>query len=987
MHNIQRWRFGPFEADAAERRLLRDGQVVPLTQKSFALLGCLLSRPGRLFTKAELFDTVWAGTVVTDAALSRVIRELRIALGDDANAPRYIATAHRLGFRFVALVSLDRQDAESGQPPASAQPRMLVGRDPELAILDAALANARVGKRQVVFVTGEAGIGKSALVETFIERHAGRSDLSAAQGRCVEQYGTGEAYLPILEALESLARQLGADVVRNVLARYAPAWLAQLPWLAHDADPKGAQALAQRALADTTAQRMLREIAQALEVLAADRPIVLWLEDLHWSDPSSLAVVSFLAGRRDPARLLLIGSFRPAEVRVGDSPLHRLALQLTQRGQASELELDLWDLPAVVDYLKARFGGATGMAVDDLGAFVHRRTDGHALFTVAIVDDLVRRRSLTMVDSAWALAGSVAELGGGLPDDLRQLVLDQIERLPENDRRLIEAAAVAGTDFSAAALAAALQADTAETEDRCARLAQQGRFLRTRAVAAAAWPDGTASAGFGFVHALYWQGTYEQVPQTRRADWHRRIGLRQEQAYGTQCALIATELAMRFEAARDVERSLRYLQLAGSGALSRCAYPEAIELLRHALMLVPELPADQQARSELDLALPLGAALMASQGYASDDVEATYQRALALCDAGASPGQFERVLRGLWNVAFLRADLNRARQMAGRLLAQAEATNNTRLAADAHTKLGQTCIHLGDLAAARDHLEKAFVLSTDTDDVTLLRDAPRVAIYLSWALWYTGFPAQALHQADEASRLAGLAASPHSTAFALGYGAQLNYWCGDVAQEIALARQLSSLSTEYGITYWRLLADFSLARASGRGGDRPRDTNRMRRAMHAMRSAGGLVGIPYMLCVVAEAELASGRLDAAREALAESSSLVSSNGNALYAAESLRLQGEVALADSSDPQRLELAEQHFISALTLASGQGARSLELRAATSLARLWAGGGQVARAIELLAPAFASFNEGLETVDLVRAKLLLDELAGRRGAQQPA
>ena len=218
MQSTQRWRFGPFEADAREHTLSRDGQAVPLTRKSFALLATLLGRPGRLFTKTELFDTVWAGTVVTDAALSRVIREIRVALGDDAGAPRYIATAHGLGFRFVALVSLDSQ-ADRSNAPAAAADHGLVGREAELARLDRALADTRAGRRQVVFVTGEAGIGKTALVEAFLQRQAAGADLWAAQGRCVAQYGVADAYLPILEGLEGLAGQIGADTLHDALAR------------------------------------------------------------------------------------------------------------------------------------------------------------------------------------------------------------------------------------------------------------------------------------------------------------------------------------------------------------------------------------------------------------------------------------------------------------------------------------------------------------------------------------------------------------------------------------------------------------------------------------------------------------------------------------------------------------------------------------------------------------------------------------------------
>ncbi len=666
MQSTPQWQFDSFRVDAQESTLWRGDEPVAVTRKALVLLMTLLGRPGSLFTKAELFETVWAGSVVSDAALSRLIHELRVALGDDAGAPRYIATAHRLGFRFIAPVVF-APAAGAGEPlslsASSSRSKRLVGRDEQLDGLDDALVKVRAGQRQVVLVTGEAGIGKTALVQAFIDRHAGHGDLRIAQGRCVDQYGPGEAHLPILEALEQLSAQVGTPAMLAVLLRYAPNWLAQLPWLAQDA---GAAAPAAAEPGEVTPQRMLREITQALEVLAAQVPMVLWLEDLHWSDPSSLALIAFLAGRRDPARLMLIGSFRPADAQLGGSPLRGLGLRLTQRGQASEIELGLLDAAAVTMYLQQRLGPTARVAFDELGAFVHRRTEGHALFVVATVDDLVARGALQQDGGDWSLRGPVAELGIGLAGSLLRLVNDRIERLAADDRRLVEAAAVAGADFSVAALAAALQATVADTEERCARLAAQGQFLRSRA--SVAWPDGTLAPAYGFLHAVYWQGVHEQVPLSRRADWHRRIGLRQEQAYGAQCSTIAAELAMRFEIARDNERTLRYLEMAGAGALSRCAYPECIELLRNALALVGERPAEQQARLELDLLLPLGAALMAAQGYASNEVDESYRRALQLCAVCGRPGELERVTRGQWNVSFLRADLAGALALAAKLL-------------------------------------------------------------------------------------------------------------------------------------------------------------------------------------------------------------------------------------------------------------------------------------------------------------------------------
>ena len=394
----------------ASEQLLCEGQLVPVTQRAFTLLVTLLARPGQLFTKAELFETVWSGRVVTQAALSRAIHELRAALADDAGTPRFIATAHGLGFRFVAPVAALAPGAT--QPLRQSAERHLAGRDAELRRLDHALEEARAGRRRLVFVTGEAGIGKTALVEAFLERHAQRDALWVAQGRCIEPYGTGDAFLPILEALEQLAGKVGAELLCAVLQRYAPTWLAQLPWLAPDA----ARRPAAPAPGDATPRRMLLELAQALEALAVQQPIGAWLEDLHWSDGSSLAALSFVAGRRDAARLMLIGSFRRAEAPLADSPLHSLALRLEQRGQASEITLPALDEEGFRDLLARRLGEPRDDLVRALGAFLHRRSEGNALFAVTLLDDLIRRGRLRHEDGAWPLLqASLAELGDACP--------------------------------------------------------------------------------------------------------------------------------------------------------------------------------------------------------------------------------------------------------------------------------------------------------------------------------------------------------------------------------------------------------------------------------------------------------------------------------------------------------------------------------------------------------------------------------------------
>ncbi len=925
-----RWRFGPFEADLREQQLRHGATPVPVTRKAFALLGTLLERPGALFTKAELFDTVWPGRVVTDAALSRVIRELRVALADDAGEPRYIATVHGTGFRFIAPVQRvlpDAAPAPAAAPPA-APASQVVGRAAESALLDQLLHAAQSGQRQIAFISGVAGIGKTSLVEDFALRHAG-GRVHIAQGRCIEQYGTGEAYLPLLEAMESLARQAGAAELAALLLRHAPTWLAQLPWLAHEVDA----AALQRATAGATAQRMLRELAQALEMLAAQHTVVLWLEDLHWSDPSTLEAIAFLAGRREPARLLLLASCRPAP-RGGARPLDVLVQRLAQRGQARELPLGLLDEPAVAAYLQRRAPPAPGTDLQALARFVHRRTEGHALFTVAVVDDLERRRELQPGPAGWVLAGPVESLGTGLPDSLRQLVRQQIEQLPADERRAIEAAAVAGPEFAAASVAAALQAAPADVEERLIGLAGVGGLLRARP--AVQWPDGTESSGFAFVHALYWQGCHEGVAPGRRAEWQRRIAEREEQAWGAHSDAIAAELAMRFEAARELPRAVHYLRRAGAMALSRHAYREGVELLMHAARLVERLPEPGRARQELDLLLPLGAAQMALQGYAATEVEATYRRALELCRGCARPGETERTLRGLWNVALVRARLDEAQLAADELVLQAAAAGDRSASFDAFAKLGQTAMHRGDLRSARAHLEHALALPLPAEDGTRQREAPRVLAYLAWVLWYAGEPGLARQRAEQALASARAAGSAHSTAFALGFVGWLHDFLGEAQHMRALAAQQAALSAEHDLLYWRVWSDMLLALAEARLAGSTHSAAacaRMQAALQAFAAQGAEVGVSHFFSALAEAEMSAGRMERARAALAESAALLARNGNAYHAAETRRLQGELARTGGD----LHAARRHFEAAAEQARAQGALALAERARRSLAGL--------------------------------------------------
>jgi predicted ATPase len=943
MNAPRRWRFAPFELDQAEQRLLRAGQGVPLTPKAFALLVLLLQRAGQLVSKHELFATVWAGRAVTDAALARVLRELRLALGDDAARPRYVQTAHGLGLRFVAPV-----DAEQPAAPQAAAPA-LAGREAELQQLRDALQAARAGQRGVLFISAEPGMGKTALLSAAL---AEADDLWVGCGRCIQQYGSEEAYLPMLEALEQLAAQVGAVAMREHLLRYSPAWLVQLPWLAHDV---AADAL-ERALDGRSPARLLREFAQALEVLSRRRPVVLWLEDLHWSDRSSLDVLAFLAGRRDSARLLVLASLRPP---TAQAPLAAWLRQLATQPNCRTLPLRRLDTAALADLACAGLPGSAARAGDALVALLQRRSGGNPLIARAMLFELLRAGRLSEGAEGWQPADAADP---ALPDSLRQLVQAQLDALPTDDQALVEAAALAGASFAAALVAAALQGEADAIGERCARLCGDGGFFQ--ATGFVPWPDGSASAGFAFVHALYQEAVLERVPEGRRASWQRRMAQRLAEAHADDPRPVAAELALRWEAAHDLPQALACLRLAADTALARFAYPESVRLLQRAVGLLPQLPAAGRAERETELLLPLGAALIATQGYAADAVQEVYQRALELArqqSVAGKQGDLERAMRGLWNVALVRADLGQAAALAQELKARAPA-GQAEAQFDAEAKLGQTCMHRGQFDAARSHLEQAL---QQLPAGAAAREAPRVAGYLSWVLWHIGRPDQALAAAERALALAEQGASPHSSAFALGFVAWLHAFRGEWARVRELATAQAQASEEHGLVYWAAWSALLLGLADAEDGQAERGLAVSAAALQAFAAIGAEVGLAHFHSAQAQVCLAHGRIDAARAALAMSEQLLVRNGNAYHAAETLRLRGELAQADGSGGAR-----RWFEQALALAQRQGAQALVLRALTSLARLDGD----AEALQRLREARRGFDEGAATADLRQADRVL-------------
>jgi DNA-binding winged helix-turn-helix (wHTH) protein/predicted ATPase len=985
-----RIRFGAYSVDLAARQLFRGKEALPLRQKTFAVLQYLLLRPRQLVSKAALLNGLWSDTHVRESVLTSCIHEIRDVLGDARRQPRFIETSHGSGYRFIGSIKQDRRRQapnETVREPGSTSKESIVafaapvvGRDAELAQLEHWLASAQAGERQVIFITGEAGIGKTTLVDTLLRRaaevtakkgHVRRAAPAAvwiARGQCIEQYGTDEPFMPLLDALGRLCTRRGAEHVARSLRQHGLTWL--LP--PSGADPSETP---MHEGADISPERMLQQLVEACEALAADRPLVLVLEDLHWSDPSTLDFILRLAQRLEPAQLVVLGTYRPADAHARNHRLRSVVAELQLHGHCMELPVDLLDAAAVDAYLRARFPDRRLPA--GLSKWVHRRTEGNPLFMVNLADYLLVQGGLA--SPPLELQANLTQVG--VPENLRRMIELQIDRLPPEDQQVLEVASVAGVEFSAAALAAGSAAELRAVERRCAALADRGQFIR--ALATADWPDGTIAARYAFVHALYQELLYQRIPPVRRTQLHQQIGRRMESAYGTRAVEIAAELAMHFERSHDHLRAVEYLQHAAATAVRRAAHREAITALTTALELLATVPHNRERTAcELALHMALGSSLVAIHGNADSRVEATFARAQTLGSQLGNAPQILPAIWGLWAHNIVHARYTTALELAQQGLRLATQRNTHFAVGQAHRALMVTYLFLGHLIRAAHH-ETYGLTSIDAETY-----ATRVATYgpdtggahgalLSWLL---GYPDAAERKALAAVDCSRRLSPPFSLASALCFGGMIYSFRGDVAAAQRFAARATRFAGKYGIVPWSAPASIVSGWALTERGAVFEGITKMRSGLEGWRATGASTTQSLHYTVLAEALMKAGQIQAARTALDEALAMIERTGERWFEAEVQRLYGELLLqpARRSIPEaQFKAAEAQFRRALAIARRQRAKSLELRAAMSLSRLWRQQGTTTPARQLLSKTYAWFTEGFATKDLIDAKALLEEL----------
>ena len=661
--------FEPFRIDPVNQCVWRGDVRIALKPKPFAVLQHLIGHAGRLVTHHELLEAIWPDTYVHPEVIRQYILEIRRALGDRITTPRFIQTFPKRGYQFIAPVA-NASTAHLAEPASEVQMR-LVGRTAPLRALLQALNGAQNGRRQIVFVTGEAGIGKTSLVDAFQQEAVGVAGVRLARGHSVEGFGNKEAYYPVFEALAQLMRGSAGALVVSALAAQAPTWFVQFPSLVR---PEQRTAVQQDTLG-ATRERMVRELCEALEAMASTATFVVSLDDLHWADHSTLDVISAIARRREPARLLVVATFRPVDAIVSGSPIKTLKQDLVVHRLASEVTVERLAESDVAEYLSATYLGVGRSAA--LAALIHRHSDGNPLFMRAMLDDLVQRGVLVQVNGAWRITVPLETVDPGAPDTLREMLEMQLRHLTDRERALLACASVAGQRFTVWSVATMLSCDSMEVDAQCADLAERQQFIRVSGTRPL--ENGEVTTELAFSHGLYREVLYRSLGRRDRILFHRRLADGLEH-HASSAHEMAAELAVHCEHAGDCERAVRYSMLAAENATRRYAHREAIAVLEHVQGLVTRLPPEDRAMVDVQVLERIGGASV-ELGDMRRSIECYEATAACASRAGNLAAEAAALMRLAHPAAFV--DLGRAVVACERASRIAASANDTQLEARA----------------------------------------------------------------------------------------------------------------------------------------------------------------------------------------------------------------------------------------------------------------------------------------------------------------
>ena len=839
----------------------------------------------------------------------------------------------------------------------------LVGREHELGVLLERWAWAKDGDGQVVLLSGEPGIGKSRVIRALRERLADEPYMPLSH--YCSPYHTNSALHPVIGLLERAARferdeppEEKLTKLEAVLARSSDRLDEVVPLLAALLGvPTGERYSALALTPEMQKRRTLQVLVDQLAGLAAQQPVLALYEDVHWIDPSTLEFLGLIVERVRELPVLVLITFRPEFQSPWTGQAHVTTLTMSRLGRRQGADL------------VARVTGEKPLPAAIVEQIV-AHTDGVPLFVEELTKTVLESGLLTDAGDRYELAGPLPPLA--IPTTLHDSLMARLDRLAPV-KEVAQIGAIIGREFSYQLLAAVSPLSEADLSSALDQLVQSELIFRRGNP-----PDAT----YSFKHALVQDAAYQSLLKSKRQQLHARIAEELEQGFPDLVESQPELLAQHLTEAGLAERAIPYWRRAGELAAGRSANMEAIAHLSKGLELIGTLPnAAEQLHDELALRLAIGGPLIATKSEAAPEVEQSYSRAWALCDQLGRSADLFPVLRGLWHCYLVRGELQRARDLAERLVVLAEEDGAPLRRALAQRARGTALFFLGRFADAAAALNEGIAI----DDAIAGWDEPNhlllyteragvvCRLYSAWALWFLGFPDRAVETMEAGLALGQRLAHAHSLAFALTWTALLHNFRREFAAAQRRAEAAIDLALEHRLPHW--LAQATICRGFALVGlsQQAEGIAQLRTGLADWNGTGSRVLDTQWLGFLAEAHSRAGQFDNALATADRAAETAAATGECHYRAELDRLRG-VVLAETGDATG---AASWLQRAIDTAQSQQARSLELRAATSLARLWRDQGNRAEAYDLLAPVYGWFTEGFDTADLKDAKALLDEL----------
>jgi len=928
-------------------------------------------------------------------------------------------------------VSQSIKDESILKPPAfleektsSVETPVFVARTRELSKLDEHLSAAISGKGGVIFIAGEAGSGKTALLQESTRRaQEAYPDLLVAMGNCNAYTGIGDPYLPFREILEFLTGdiesrwaagaitrehalrlwenvpiaaqalvEVGPDLIDTFIQRAAltgrarssvsekQGWLNRLDAFL---DRKPVTALSIGALQQVN---LYEQYVRVLHFLEKKNPMLLVIDDLQWVDTGSINLLFHLGRRLSGSRILILGAYRSEEVALGREggrhPLEPLVNEF--RRSFGEVLLNLGQglgQDESREFVNEVLDKEPNRLDESFREMLHRQTQGHPLFTIELLRGLQERGDILKdSEGCWVVGPSLD--WDTLPVRVEAAIQERISRLPEATQRTLEVASVEGEFFTAEVVSRVREISEVEIlECLSGELNRKHRLIRAQSVQRV---KNRLVSRYQFRHILSQKYLYANMDKVVRVHLHEQIGSALEELYDGEsdvATVVAVQLALHFQEARIVDKAIKYLYLAGNNAINMSAYQEGVIHLTRGIELLENFPpSESRDEKELEFRIALAIGWQGSAGGQLPKVRNAYLRARELCQKLNKQAELAQVIGGLTIFYYVHAEHHKAMELAFEALDLAQSIDDKYLVLLCRWYLGFINFCLGEFPKSLEYLKQVAEFYDHRQHHQILvqmrgSDPGLGAMaYEACCLWCLGYPDQAQEKKQEVLALSHEFSHPFTHADVLCFAGCLLSSMRQDANNLDLeTKELIQLSRGASLAGWMATGERYLGETLVLQGKITEGIVQLNKGFETLREEGIGLYLSGTFATLAEGQLRADLIEDARATIDEAFKFVEETDERYWESELFRLKGELLIMDGE----ISGAEACMNRAIEIAQKQSAKSLELRAAMSLSRLWQQRGKKTQAKKMLVEVYNWFTEGFDTPDFIEAKELLDKL----------